>query len=705
MPLSAVDGEALSGTLAGRYRVIRQLGSGGMGVVYEAEDTLLQRRVALKTLPPAGATDPAARQRLRDEARSAARINHPQVVTVFDVASSGEIDFLVMELLPLGSLGNWLTSRGPLPWRLATRLIADACRGLAAAHDAGLVHRDIKPSNLLVAGPTDGQDEDSLSVKLGDFGLSRAALHTTSVARGFAPGTVHYMSPEQCEGKTEPRSDLYSLGATYYALLTGQPPFLADHPLQVMFRHWSSPIPDPSIASGDIPDGCGAIIRRAMCKQPHGRYRDANQMRDDLERLQAGQPLESDDLEGKSPVASGPAPAHSTKSGRSAIKVALAGAAIAAACLAVVVLAWSKWHGRSRALAELRRAQAVSGTSQGTAILPIASTLKDAPIAWRPGFRRHSGEVLGCSLSSDGRYLACALGDGGGLVWDVAEDEYCREIESPTGSPHVSAVAFTSDPQFVVAAVGDIVQVHSIPTGRYERLHKVDGGRITSLAANRSGRWLAVADDRGPKQPGCIWLHQLDKQGDTWQVKSTQELANPNAVAVRLVAFSPDGELLVSYDDLGTLVIRHTPDPASIRTLAAPNRADRLDQRRTAAFSPDSRRLAAAIGRRIVVWDAETWTKRELAERHPSAITCLAWSADGQWLISAAGDGLLVWDLASGQPAGELLRLDGADNVRSLVFLGGGEWLLTAASDKRFLLWSWRRALPLAWQLPEELRR
>jgi len=704
MSLSAVD--TLSGTLSGRYRVIRQLGSGGMGVVYEAEDTLLQRRVALKTLPPAGATDPAARQRLRDEARSAARINHPQVVTVFDVASSGEIDFLVMELLPLGSLGNWLASRGPLPWRLATRLITDACRGLAAAHDAGLVHRDIKPSNLLLAGPADGAD-DALSVKLGDFGLSRAALPTTSLANSFAPGTVHYMSPEQCEGESEPRSDLYSLGATYYALLTGQPPFLADHPLQVMFRHWSSPIPDPGSASGDIPAGCGAIIRRAMCKQPRGRYRDAGQMRDDLERLLAGREVTTAEWEGETPTESSPAPpaARSTKSSGTAIKIALAGAAIAAACIAVVVLAWSKWHARSRALAELRRGQAVSGTSQGTAILPNASTLKDAPIAWRPGFRRHSGEVLGCSLSPDGRYLACALGDGGGLVWDVAEDEYCREIESPTGSPHVSAVAFTSDPQFVVAAVGDIVQVHSIPNGRYERLHNVDGGRITSLAVSRNGHWLAAADDRGPKQAGRVWLHQLEKQGEVWQVKSTRELVNPSAAAVRLVAFSPDGELLVSYDDLGTLVVRRTSDPASIRTLAAPNRSDHFDRKRTAAFAPDSRRLAAAIGRRIVVWDVESWTKREFGERHPSAITCLTWSGDGRWLISAAADGLLVWDAATGQPAGELVRLDGADNISALVFLGGGDWLLTAASDKRFLLWSWRRALPLAWQLPEELRR
>jgi WD40 repeat protein len=171
------------------------------------------------------------------------------------------------------------------------------------------------------------------------------------------------------------------------------------------------------------------------------------------------------------------------------------------------------------------------------------------------------------------------------------------------------------------------------------------------------------------------------------------------------VTFSPDSEQLVSYDDLGTLAVRRTEEPASVRTLAAPGRSGRLDPKRSAAFSPDGRWLAAAIERRVVVWDAEAWKRREFAERHLHAITSLAWSGDGRWLISAAADGLLVWDAATGQPTGELVRLDGATDIRSLVFLGAGDWLLTGSSDKRFLLWSWRRALPLAWQLPEELRR
>ena len=180
--------------------------------------------MAIKTLPFLHEATAADRERLIGEARAAARISHPHVVTIHDVQSSAEIDFLVMEHLPLGSLAQRLAERGPLPWKLATRLAAQACAGLAAAHAAGIVHRDIKPSNLMLVGePT---TDESLTVKIADFGISR--LSERPAGRIPAPaslsgpvaavGTVHFMSPEQCEGEAEPRSDLYSLGATYFAL-------------------------------------------------------------------------------------------------------------------------------------------------------------------------------------------------------------------------------------------------------------------------------------------------------------------------------------------------------------------------------------------------------------------------------------------------------------------------------------------------------
>src|SRR5262249_40311070 len=154
-----------------------------------------------------------------------------------EISSAGEVHYLVLELMPGGSAQGRLAT-GSLPWPQATRMIADACRGLQAAHAAGLLHRDIKPANLLL-----GPKED---VKLADFGLAKLTDLTgaTLTSHGRILGTPHYMSPEQCRGEPlDARSDLYSLGATYYALLTGQPPYQAENALGIQFAHCGSPIP------------------------------------------------------------------------------------------------------------------------------------------------------------------------------------------------------------------------------------------------------------------------------------------------------------------------------------------------------------------------------------------------------------------------------------------------------------------------------
>jgi serine/threonine protein kinase len=239
-----------------------------MGVVYEAEDTLLKRRVAVKLLAPGHLADAEAVQRFLREARAAARLNHAHVVTIHEVDRVGEIYYLVMELVRGGSVHDLLKRSGPRPWPQATRMIVDACRGLEVAHAAGLIHRDIKPSNLLCT--------DQGVIKLADFGLAKvvgpaSAGLTTS---GGVIGTPHYMSPEQWRGeRVDARSDLYSLGATYYELLTGKRPFAADNVVGIQFAHCGSPVPDPRAIDPAIPEACPVIIRRAMAKE--GRWASA----------------------------------------------------------------------------------------------------------------------------------------------------------------------------------------------------------------------------------------------------------------------------------------------------------------------------------------------------------------------------------------------------------------------------------------------
>jgi hypothetical protein len=686
--------------MLGRYRVLAELGSGGMGVVYAAEDTVLQRRVAIKTLPFLHAATAADRERLIGEARAAARISHPHVVTIHDVESAGEIDFLVMELLPLGSLGQRLAERGPLPWRLATRLVAQACAGLAAAHAAGIVHRDIKPSNLLIVSGTSAWQEDagwpnddSLAVKIADFGISRLAIPQRSASGPIvAAGTVHYMSPEQCEGDAEPRSDLYSLGATFYTLLTGSPPFVAEHPLQVMFKHCASPVPDPRERVPDLPADIATIIHRAMAKQPDNRYAGALEMQDDLQRLLAGAaPLPA-------PIRKSPRAAPSKSAWDRLHNVPRAWLAASAAAVLILVAGaavWSQWGRPPRTVPSWPRPAAAATL--------VSAVPSGAAVAWRPGFRERPGDIRQCVLSRNGRYLACALGEGGGIVLDVEGDERTREIKCPDGPAHVRSVAFAADSEIAIAAVGPLVQAHEFTSGRFERLQSLKG-QATSVAVSACGKYLAVGEDRGEGQSGRVWLHQIGESPAPDNVTNTREIEFPYTTPVCIVAFSPDSLQLVAGNEYGTLIVYDVAQALSVRMLYMPEPQRLGYYGRCVAYSPDSAWLASAGDRRVAMWNATTWEERLLGPVHQGPITHLVFTSDGRWLISAAADGLVRWDLATGEPTSPPVALNSPAEVRSLVFLGGDQWLLSGTADKRFLLWNWHEAFSLA-AAREEVRK
>ncbi len=267
------------GTSLGKYRILEVLGRGGMGIVYRARDPVLQRDVALKVLPRPLLQSTEAVQRFLIEARAAASISHPNVASVYDVLHEDELCYLVMELVSGGNASQRLQS-GNLPWGEATSIVIAACQGLSAAHQAKLIHRDIKPNNLMLA-------EDG-SVKLVDFGLAKALKGASLTKLGQILGTPNYMSPEQCLGRrVDTRSDIYSLGATYYELLTAQRPY-ADHDsrVKVMYAHCHDPIPDPHQIADGVPRACGAVVARAMAKQPADRYQACDEMRQALAAVQ-----------------------------------------------------------------------------------------------------------------------------------------------------------------------------------------------------------------------------------------------------------------------------------------------------------------------------------------------------------------------------------------------------------------------------------
>ena len=265
-PIGALPGDRWTGSTLGKYHIVRQLGQGGMGVVYEANDPVLQRSVAIKVLRDGIAGQPEAVRKFLREARTAALLNHPHIIAIYEANQEKGMCYLVMELMDGGSAEDRLRKWGAFGWVEATEVIADACRGLAAVHAIGLIHRDVKPSNIMRGNEG--------AVKLADFGLALMTNNPSSRGspNGGIVGTPLYMSPEQCRGeKIDRRSDIYALGATYYTLLTGQPPFVGDAPMDIMQGHCLQPIPNPCDINAAIPSVCSAIISTAMSKQPEQR--------------------------------------------------------------------------------------------------------------------------------------------------------------------------------------------------------------------------------------------------------------------------------------------------------------------------------------------------------------------------------------------------------------------------------------------------
>lgn len=261
----------------GRYDVERVIGSGGMGVVFKAYDTELNRPVAVKLLAPYLASSGAARQRFAREARAAAAVVDEHVVAIHNVESDGEHPFLVMKYIGGGSLQQRLDRDGPLKVCEVLRIGMHTAKGLAAAHAQGLIHRDVKPSNILL-------DEGVDRALLTDFGLARASDDASLTRSGFHPGTPHYMSPEQVRGEAiDGRSDLFGLGCVLYALCTGHPPFRSETSYAVLRRITDDTPRSIREINPDVPAWLEQIVMKLLAKSPNNRFDSAAQVAELLE--------------------------------------------------------------------------------------------------------------------------------------------------------------------------------------------------------------------------------------------------------------------------------------------------------------------------------------------------------------------------------------------------------------------------------------
>jgi len=276
----AVSDSLIDTLFDGRYRIQRKLGAGGMADVYLAEDQELGRRVAIKILNGRHANDDQFIERFRREAKNAAALNHPNIVSIYDRGNAEDTYYIAMEFLDGRTLKELIVGRGSAPINVAIEYARQILSALRFAHRHGIVHRDIKPHNVLV----DGEGR----VKVTDFGIARAGT-SQMTETGSIVGTAQYLSPEQARGgEVDPRSDLYSLGIVLYELLTGKTPFEGETPVEIAMKHLSNAPKPPSKLRPDIPPELDMVVLRALAKSPDDRYQSADEMEADLERVARG---------------------------------------------------------------------------------------------------------------------------------------------------------------------------------------------------------------------------------------------------------------------------------------------------------------------------------------------------------------------------------------------------------------------------------
>ncbi len=382
-----VPSDPREGKQLGAYRILRSLGAGGMGHVYLALDTRLGRHSALKFLPHRLLADPAALQRLEQEARAASALNHPNILTIYEIGEVANELFIASEFVE-GITLRGAIQRGTVDPDMAIRIAIQIASALLAAHSAGVVHRDLKPANVMVR--PDGY------VKVIDFGLAKVAGESPSglSQAGSVVGTVDYMSPEQARGdRVDARTDLWSLGVLLYEMLVHRRPFAGETDSHVIVAILDHPAPAlPNLAS--LPAGVGRIVTRALLKDPARRYQSAEEMLLDLERL------------GISSARHGPARVRATGPDRRLW--------LSAVLLSLVVISIAAWW------------WALGGKDRFTQ--PnwfLVDSVKQITF---------NGRTLLATLSPDGKYLAFVIGDSQGM-----QSLHLKQVDQPSDELRISS--------------------------------------------------------------------------------------------------------------------------------------------------------------------------------------------------------------------------------------------------------------------------
>ncbi|WP_353810544.1 Stk1 family PASTA domain-containing Ser/Thr kinase [Agromyces sp. SYSU T00194] len=582
----------------GRYQVRSRIARGGMATVYLATDLRLERRVAIKIMHGHLADDNTFKTRFVQEARSAARLSHPNVVNVYDQGQDSDTAYLVMEYLPGITLRDLLKDYTKLTPEQSVDIMDAVLSGLASAHKAGIVHRDLKPENVLLA--------DDGRIKLGDFGLARAASANTATGQALL-GTIAYLSPELVtRGVADARSDIYAIGIMLYEMLTGEQPYVGEAPMQIAYQHANDTVPTPSSKDPSVPAELDELVLWATARDPEERPADARVL---LEQLRA---IESS-VRGASPATGqatavlpdGTPPAAPTTAATQVLgerrTAAAAAAKPKAAATGVAALERTSRGRRRRGYWLFALVLVLAGLAAGTgwyfgsgpgalATVPSVSGLEPeaaAGVLEEAGFEtalgeQHDPEVAEGLVSETDPEGGTQARRGGTVQILVSLGPRILAVPDVEGMPEADARAELAE--FDVADETDVRYSSQVDRGAVIAVFDADGERVGDEYPERGALSLVVSAGAIPSVVGTASAEAEQRLSDAGLDVSFAEPQFSNDVAADLVLSAATSTDPVRPGDPIVLTVSKGPDLVTLPDVVGENLADAIDTLEAAGF-------------------------------------------------------------------------------------------------------------------------
>jgi WD40 repeat protein/tRNA A-37 threonylcarbamoyl transferase component Bud32 len=694
---------AYSGAIPG-YEILGELGRGGMGVVYKARQPKLNRMVAVKVILAGSHAGPQDLARFRTEAEAAARLQHPNVVQIFEVGEhegrdgTGPVPFMVMEYVGGGTLAQRLGGR-PLSPAHAARLVQTLAVAVHAAHRQGIIHRDLKPANVLLSSSSIRSPATELIPKIADFGLAKQLGREGPTQTDAIMGTPSYMAPEQSSGRSgdiAPAVDTYALGAILYELLTGRPPFRGETKMDTLMQvRTLDPVPPTRLQPG-LPRDLETICLQCLRKEPHRRYATAQALVEDLQRFLEGRPIHARP------------PGAVERVGRWANRHPTAAALLLVVALVVVVgfptvtVLWLAAR-EARAVAQEEAARAKLARDEANMYRSLAER-REVRLALERGLSLCEQGEVGSGLVWLAHSLdrATQLGDHDlpdAIRVNLAD--WATQLAVPaTHFQHfgeVHRLAFSADGKTILVGAGTIAQQYAAATGQPVGpllSPAFPPRKVWSVAYTPDGQEALVGFEDGSAElrntkTGKVLFHLVHGKDDLWSV-----------------AVSRDGKTLVTGgESRAQLWERATGKPVG-RPLEHPHLPSEaalpFHMIIAVAFSPDGKAvLTGSRDNTARLWDLATGEPRSPPLPHTDWVRCVAFSPDGRTLLTACRDGTAqLWDAETGKLLGEPLRH--TYEMEMAVFSPDGKLILTGGRDDAARLWTAATHQPLGPPLPHD---